>query len=203
MQLNPMQLNKGATRLSVPAIALFLLSITIGAESSFAQHQGHGGPEFGVSATAAGIITETIPIDDSILGSAPGQLELSFDQPVQLVKLVLYTHERDWVDIDFRFNPRANTEFSWPVPELEQIPYYSVAWAILDDRDRLVKGNFNFSFGPDAEAPSAIMMREMMMGDHSGHDMESNIQPMPGDIRFNDQNPNFEPPFAPVLDQPN
>ena len=142
-------------------------------------------------------------MNDSVLGSAPDQLQLSFGQPVQLVKLVLYTNERDWVDIDFRFNPRANTEFSWPVPELAQLPYYSVAWAILDDRDRLVKGSFNFSFGPDAEAPSAIMMRDMMMGDHADHDMESNFQIMPGDIRFNDQNPNFEPPFAPVLDQPN
>jgi len=202
MQLNPLQHDKGAARLTVPALALFLLSVTAGVGSSYAQHQGHGGPEFGVSATAAGIIAETTPVDDSILGSAPGQLELAFGEPVQLVKLVLYTSERDWVDIDFRFNPRANTEFSWPVPELDQIPYYSVSWAILDDRDRLVKGSFNFSFGPEAEAPSAIMMREMMMGEHSDHDMD-NYGVMPGDIRFTDQNPNFEPPFAPVLDQPN
>lgn len=209
MRLNPLQLDPcqqkpahsrmGAARASLPAIALFLMSITVGVESSYAQHQGHGGPQFGVSAATAGIIAETTPIDDSILGSAPGQLALEFDQPVQLVKLVLYTNERDWVDIDFRFTPRANTEFSWPVPELQQVPYYSVAWAILDDRDRLVKGNFNFSFGPDAEAPSAVMMRDMMMDEGSGNDMDSNYQIMPGDIRFSDQNPSFEPPFAPVL----
>jgi len=184
-------------------MAGLLLSLTIGVESGYAQHQGHGGPQFGVSEAAAGIIAETAPVNDSILGSAPNQLQLSFGEPVQLVKLVLYTNERDWVDIDFRFSPRANTEFSWPVPQLTQIPYYSVAWAILDNRDRLVKGSFNFSFGPDAEAPSAIMMREMMMDEHGNHDMQNNFQIMPGDIRFNDQNPNFEPPFAPVLDQPN
>ena len=198
-----MQFTKGAGRFTVPAIASFLLSMTFGIGSVSAQHQGHGGPEFGVDAAVAGIIAETTPVNDSILGTSPGQLELAFDQPVHLVKLVLYTNDRDWIDIDFRFDPRANTAFSWPVPELEQIPYYSVAWAILDDRDRLVKGNFNFSFGPDAEAPSAIMMREMMMEDHSGHDMDTNYQIMPGDIRYSDQSPNFEPPFAPVLDQPN
>lgn len=194
-----MQFTKSAGRFKVPAIALFLLS-TLGVEPVHAQHQGHGGPQFGVSAERAGIVAESSPVDDSILGSAPSSLDLSFDQPVQLVKLVLYTNERDWIDIDFRFDPRTGTEFSWPVPELEQLDYYSVSWAILDERDALVKGSFNFSFGPGAEAPSEVIMREMMMGEHSGHNMESNFQPMPGDIRFNDQNPNFEPPFAPVLD---
>jgi methionine-rich copper-binding protein CopC len=199
-----MRTNEGPAWFSVPALACFLLSVAVGVETGYAQHQGHGGPQFGVSAASAGIIAETTPLNDSVLGIAPDQVQLSFGQPVQLVKLVLYTNERDWVDIDFRFNPRANTVFSWPVPELDQLPYYSVAWAILDERDRLVKGSFNFSFGPDAEAPSAVMMRDMMMADdHADHDMQDSLRVMPGDIRFNDQNPNFEPPFAPVLDQPN
>ncbi|MBT8146331.1 MAG: hypothetical protein KJN90_05715, partial [Gammaproteobacteria bacterium] len=86
-----MQLKKGAARFAKPAIASFLLSLAVGIGSVNAQHQGHGGPEFGVSATAAGIIAETAPVNDSILGSSPDQLQISFDQPVQLVKLVLYT----------------------------------------------------------------------------------------------------------------
>ena len=67
-------------------------------------------------------------------------------------------------------------------------------------RCRLVKGDFSFSFGPGAELPSAVMERQMMMEGHQGHDMQ-NMQPMnPSEIRINGQNPNFDPPFAPVLD---
>jgi len=186
--------------LSASAAGLLLLVMATSTDAVYAQHQGHGGPQFGVSAAEAGIIAETSPSDDSVLASAPDRLQIAFGKPVQLVKLVLYTDDREWVDIDFRFNPRANTEFSWPVPELEQLAYYSVSWAILDERDRLVKGDFSFSFGPGAELPSAIMERKMMMEGHEGHDMR-NMQPMnPSEIRINGQNPNFDPPFAPVLD---
>jgi methionine-rich copper-binding protein CopC len=187
----------------VSALALTTY-LGLGLNTAMAQHQGHGGPQFGVSAAAAGIIAESQPADDAILGSAPDTLQLSFEQPVRLVKLVLYNELHDWVDIGFRYRPRLQTAYSWPVPPLQQAAYYRAEWAILDDGDRLVKGSFAFSFGPGAESPSVIMEREMHreMG-HMMHEMEA-MEPMqPGEIITNDQpDPPFEPPFAPVLRQP-
>ncbi|MCB1670651.1 MAG: copper resistance protein CopC [Gammaproteobacteria bacterium] len=194
--------NTGRRRFADALPALILL-LTAGMNTAQAQHQGHGGPQFGVSATTAGIIAETVPLDDSVLTASPGQVMLNFGRPVELVKLVLYNHRHDWVDIGFRYNPGAITVFSWPVPVLQPADYYSVSWAILDDQDRLVKGSFSFSFGPEAESPSTVMAREML---HMNHDPLSELQrmqPEPGGIRFSDDpDPRFEPPFAPVLGQP-
>jgi len=186
--------------------ALLLVLALGGQQTVYSQHQGHGGPQFGVSATAAGIIAETLPLHDSILAGAPDRVELAFDQPVELVKLVIYDNQRKWVDIGFRYRPGSGTAYSWPVPSLQQAPYYSVSWAVLDDRDRLVRGSFSFSFGPGAETPSMVMEREMEHAGHSLMDMEEIErlrQAEPAGIRFGDEpEPNFEPPFAPVLGQP-
>ena len=188
---------------ALSAVTLLIVSFVAGAVQ--AQHQGHGGPQFGVSAAAAGIIAKSQPADDAVLATVPGRLELGFEQPVRLVKLVLYTDSREWIDIDFRYNPRAAAQYSWPVPAaLKQADYYSAEWAILDDTDRLVKGSFSFAVGPDAEAPSVLRERAMHMeGGHMMHDMQQMQHAEPGEIITNDQpDPPFERPFAPVLNQP-
>lgn len=196
------QRHAGTVRSSVLMFALVLG----GQQAVYSQHQGHGGPQFGVSAAAAGIIPETLPLNDSILTGAPERVQLAFDQPVELVKLVVYDNQRQWVDIGFRYRPGAGTAYSWPVPSLQQASYYSVSWAVLDERDRLVRGSFSFSFGPDAESPSIVMAREMEHEAHQGMDREEIEQlrrTAPAGIRFGDEpEPNFEPPFAPVLGQP-
>lgn len=186
----------------LPTIVL-LACLSVGVETADAQHQGHGGPQFGVSATTAGIIAETVPLDDAVLALSPIAVQLQFDHPVELVKLVIYDNQRDWVDIGFRYRPGSGTQYSWPVPALQQADYYSVNWAILDEGDRLVKGSFSFAFGPGAELPSLVMAREMMHAEHQGMPDLEGLQPEPGGIRFSDApDPNFEPPFAPVLGQP-
>ena len=88
----------------------------------------------------------------------------------RLVKWVLYDEDREWVDINFRYDPRVNAQFSLSLPSLQQTEYYSVEWAILDDVEQLIKGVYNFSFGPGAEVASVIRAREGQM-DHSMHEM--------------------------------
>jgi methionine-rich copper-binding protein CopC len=186
----------------LPTIVL-LACLSLGMTTADAQHQGHDGPQFGVSATIAGIVAETVPLNDAVLVNSPTAVQLQFDQPVELVKLVIYDNQRDWVDIGFRYRPGPGTQYAWPVPALQQADYYSVSWAILDARDRLVKGSFSFAFGPGAETPSLVMAREMMHAEHQGMPDLNGLQPEPGGIRFSDApDPNFEPPFAPVLGQP-
>ncbi|MFL2553215.1 MAG: copper resistance protein CopC [Candidatus Rariloculaceae bacterium] len=128
------------------------------------------GITFGISAAEAGLTVESAPIDDSVLANAPNQLGLGFEMPVRLVKWVLYDEDREWVDINFRYDPRVNAQFSLSLPSLQQTEYYSVEWAILDDVEQLIKGVYNFSFGPGAEVASVIRAREGQM-DHSMHEM--------------------------------
>ena len=132
--------------------------------------QGHG-ITFGISAAEAGITVESAPVDDSVLANAPNEFGLGFEQPVRLVKWVLYDETREWVDINFRYDPRVNDQFSLPLPPLQPTAYYSAEWAILDDTETLIKGTYSFSFGPDAEAPSVVRGREVQM-DHSMHQMQ-------------------------------
>ena len=135
-----------------------------------AMRQMHG-ISFGISAVEAGLTVESTPIDDSVLPSAPRVFGLAFEQPVRLVKWVLYDETREWVDINFRYNPRVNDQFLLPLPSLEPTAYYSAEWAILDDTERLIKGAYSFSFGPYAEVPSDVRAREEPM-DHSMHQMQ-------------------------------
>jgi len=196
---------KRPARFAISAVALVAV-LNLGHNHVTAQHQGHGGgPQFGVSASAAGIIAESQPANDAVLGAAPGSLELGFAQPVRLVKLVLYNEKRDWVDIGFRYRPGMSTAYSWTVPSLQPAAYYLAEWAILDDSDRLVKGSFAFSFGPDAEVPSVIREREMQMEmSNMTHDTDQmNEMLQLREIITNDRpDPPFEPPFAPVLRDP-
>ena len=135
-----------------------------------AMRQGHG-ITFGISAVEAGLTVKSTPVDDSVLADAPSEFGLAFEQPVRLVKWVLYDETREWVDINFRYNPRVNAQFSLPLPSLQQTAYYSAEWAILDDAERLIKGTYSFSFGTDAEAPSVVRARDVQM-DHSMHQMQ-------------------------------
>lgn len=195
--------DSGRGRLFRPEL-LALLALFVSMKSVDAQHPGHGGPQFGVSASAAGIEAETVPADDSVLSSSPTQVLLNFNQPVRLVKLVIYSHQRDWVDIGFRYQPRSLSTYAWPVPALLPADYYSVNWAILEANNRLVKGSFSFSFGSGAETPSIVMARERKQSENGS--MPSELRgtgTVPGSIRFSDKPaPRFEPPFAPVLGQP-
>ncbi len=135
-----------------------------------AMRQMHG-ITFGISAAEAGLTVESTPVDDSVLANAPNEFGLGFEQPVRLVKWVLYDETREWVDINFRYNPRVNDQFSLPLPSLQETAYYAAEWAILDDTETLIKGSYSFSFGPDAEAPSVVRARDEQM-DHSMHQMQ-------------------------------
>ena len=119
----------------------------------------------GEDITGISIETETAPADDSVLLEAPDQLQLEFAYDVRLVKLTLRNGLRDWVDIDFRYDPTIQEKFQWNIPELTQATYYTADWAILATNDRLIRGSFSFSFGPEAQAPSVTKAAEALVLD--------------------------------------
>lgn len=141
--------------------------------------------------------TETVPVDDSVLLEAPDQLQLEFPYNVRLVKLTLRNELRDWVDIDFRYDPTVKEKFLWPIPELGQATYYTADWAILATNERLVRGSFSFSFGPEAQAPSVIKAAEaLLLESINGGPNTRFVRPPPTNIILNQDQPRYDPPFT-------
>lgn len=142
---------------ALPARVLLVVALILVQSTVFAQsmvHMNHG---------AMSSMATSTPNDDAVLASAPEQLMLMFEQEVRLVKLTLHTAEKDWVDIDFRYDPQAGKHFAWPLPALKEADYYTANWAIIGSDEQLLKGRFSFSFGADARPPSALMPEEMEM----------------------------------------
>lgn len=141
--LNP-ALSKGIRLLLLALLPGGLL--VSGANAQHAMHSMGGGD--------SELIQETMPGDDAVMATQPDMLMLHFGPMVRLVKLAVRTSESDLLDIGFRYNPRAGHEFTQPLPELQAADYYTVEWAVLDNQESLVKGNFHFSVGPNARPPS-------------------------------------------------
>jgi methionine-rich copper-binding protein CopC len=151
----------------------------------------------GEDITGISIETETAPADDSVLLEAPDQLQLEFAYDVRLVKLTLRNELRDWVDIDFRYDPTIQEKFQWNIPELTQATYYTADWAILVTNDRLIRGSFSFSFGPEAEAPSVIKAAEALVLDSISAGPNTRfVRPPRTNIILNQDQPSYDPPFT-------
>jgi methionine-rich copper-binding protein CopC len=147
--------------------------------------------------TGISIETETAPADDSVLLEAPEQLQLEFPYDVRLVKLTLRNELRDWVDIEFRYDPTIQEKFQWSIPELTAATYYTADWAILATNDRLIRGSFSFSFGPEAEAPSVIKAAEaLVLNSIGGGPNTRYVRPPRTNIILNQDEPRYDPPFT-------
>lgn len=147
--------------------------------------------------TGMGIETETAPTDDSVLLAAPDELQLTFPYNVRLVKLTLRNELRDWVDIDFRYDPTPQENFQWKIPELSTATYYTADWAILATNDRLIRGSFSFSFGPEAEPPSVTKAAAALLLDSiNGGPNTRFVRPPRTNIILNQDQPRYDPPFT-------
>ncbi|PCI77726.1 MAG: hypothetical protein COB20_07360 [SAR86 cluster bacterium] len=142
--------------------------------------------------------TETSPADDSVLVEAPEQMSLQFPYGVRLVKLTLRNELRDWVDISFRYDPRIQERFLWQIPQLNTATYFTADWAILAENDRLVRGSFSFSFGPNAEAPSVTKAAEALLIDSRNGNTSNTrfVTPPRTNIIINQDRRSYDPPFT-------
>lgn len=142
--------------------------------------------------------TQTLPSDDTVSESAPASLALRFPHKVHLVKLILRNQSHDWVDISFRYSPRLDSAFEWKLPDLAEADYYTAEWAILDDQDRLIRGDFSFSFGAGARMPSVIRAEEeLALRLRNGEDEVTRFVTPPRTEIILDQEPRaFDPPFT-------
>jgi methionine-rich copper-binding protein CopC len=144
---------------------------------------------------------ETLPADDAVLSDAPQQINLQFPMPVRLVKLTLRNQLRDWVDIEFRYNPRPAASYTWRLPELAVADYYIADWAILGENDQLIRGSFSFAFGPEARSPSVYRAaEEALLMQRYGDPEIRYVPPPPTTIIIDRDPPRYDPPFSIDLD---
>lgn len=145
--------------------------------------------------------TQTQPLDDAVLPVAPAVISLRFPQRVRLVKLTLRNEKRDWVDIDFRYNPRLGDSFALNLPTLEVADYYTADWAVLGTNDQLLRGSFSFSFGVDAKPPSILReVDELLLQLRHGDPAVRTVMPPRTEIIINRDPPQYDPPFTIKLD---
>ncbi len=155
------------------------------------------------SADITGFIdkTETLPSDDEVLLQAPTELNLKFPVQARLVKFTLRTDSRDWVDIQFRYNPQASTQYVMQLPSLVAASYYTADWAVLDSDDTLLRGSFSFAFGENAERPSVTeAAKELLLEQRYGDPTIRYVPPPRTEIIISRDPPQFDPPFTIQLD---
>jgi methionine-rich copper-binding protein CopC len=151
------------------------------------------------SADITGFIdkTETSPRDDEVLAVAPSQLSVEFPIQSRLVKFTLRTDSRDWVDIEFRYDPKASTQFVMQLPQLAEALYYTADWAVLSANDTLLRGSFNFAFGKNAERPSITQAaQQLLLEQRYGDPTIRYVSPPPTEIIIDRDPVQFDPPFT-------
>ena len=193
--------NRAVKYSSILNVALISLCLSLASIPAWGQQFGGANDENLADVTGIAAKTETTPANDAVLTIAPDELLLSFPERVRLVKLTLHNEVRDWVDINFRYDPSIVENVAWSLPSLQSATYYTADWAILAANERLVKGTFSFAFGPDAEPPSITKEAEALLLDlslgrpRSGQSVENSV-----DIIINRDPPTFDPPFTIQLD---
>ena len=137
---------------------LSLSLLLLGAAPTSAQHSHDGRPP---------LLGLTSPKDDSVLERAPASVVLSFRSNVRLLKLRLLSAGRRNIDIGFFYDPsRVQNNFVWNLPSLTRSSYYIVDWAVTDEFNELVVGEFRFAVGEHALAPSEFIKRYGLYVDH-------------------------------------
>lgn len=109
------------------------------------------------------------------------------------MKLALRNDIEKMVDIGFRYDPTPSRVFIWPLPDLPESDYYQIDWTALDSKRIMMVGQFFFAAGPDAVAPSSIIVEEeetLMVPDYRLSDLSTFTPPdnqQPDSVRIGGQ----------------
>jgi len=118
-------------------------------------------PELASAQHSHGVLTPSVtyPQDDAVLREQPRMLTISFRVDVRLLKMQLYTNTGEWINLSFQWDPdQSDHNFVFPIPtELPPAEFYISKWSVVDENQRFLRGEFRFSFGPDATPPSEII----------------------------------------------
>lgn len=183
---------------------LTALSLSVSAPVLDIAAQPLAAPQFSYTQASEELLSQmlTTPDNDEVLSSAPVELNIQFPRAVHLVKLTLRNETRDWVDINFRYNPRPGQRYRLALPQLTSAKYYTADWAILGVNDQLIRGSFSFAFGPDARAPSYHKAaEELVLQQRYGDPAIQYVAPPRTQIIINQDPPQYDPPFTINLEE--
>lgn len=116
------------------------------------------------SASAHISLKQSTPQNSAMLMQSPEQLTLTFSGEVQLAKVLLSDAANKQVDFNFKPSAKANSNFSWPLPKLEQ-GNYTVKWIALGGDGHKMSGNFDFML----HASDAHSKMKNMSAPHKQH----------------------------------
>jgi methionine-rich copper-binding protein CopC len=103
---------------------------------------------------AQAALKESVPVNGSIIRAAPAQLELTFTEEVQLLKLAISGINSKMIPTKFKPTADAHTSFAIPLPGMYEDAYV-VAWTILGKDGREVENKLTFIVDADAGESAA------------------------------------------------
>jgi copper transport protein len=109
-------------------------------------------------------LKETNPVNGSVIRQAPDQLELSFTEEVQLLRVAVSGIETKMIPTSFKPTTTAQTNFSIPLPGLDEDSYV-VAWTVKGKDGREVEDKLTFTV--DVEAAEKTGSTDASHADHN------------------------------------
>jgi methionine-rich copper-binding protein CopC len=88
-------------------------------------------------------LTSSVPADNAILMKSPEMIEVTFEDDVRLVSLLVVNSKEEAIEIDFALIMEASKTFSYDLPMLAANTY-KVSWTIMGEDGHKMKGDFSF-----------------------------------------------------------
>lgn len=96
-------------------------------------------------------LVHSSPASNEHLDAAPEQLELTFGDPVRLMRLNLTDSDGDRVRLEFRPSRDAAADYRIDLPDLED-GHYELEWRAVAEDGHTMTGSFSFHIGENGEA---------------------------------------------------
>jgi methionine-rich copper-binding protein CopC len=88
-------------------------------------------------------LTSSMPANHAMLMKSPEMIEVTFDDSVRLVNLLLVNSKEETIEIDFAPTMDASETFSYALPSLTP-DTYKASWTIMGEDGHKMKGDFSF-----------------------------------------------------------
>ena len=96
-----------------------------------------------MSAFAHTDLASSVPNNNAMLMKSPEMIEVTFDDSVRLVNLLLVNSKEETIEIDFAPTMDASETFSYALPSLAP-DTYKASWTIMGEDGHKMKGDFSF-----------------------------------------------------------
>lgn len=120
-----------------------------------------------VEVRAHAVLVETEPPADSVTASAPAEIRLRFNEPVQLLRARLLDAAGNELADPERSRTRGETVHLAPAAPLGP-GLHTVSWRVVSEDGHPIAGSFRFAVGETADAPVAARHGHEAHADHHG-----------------------------------